>query len=195
MQSMSLEKKQLGEHGIRYVAEQLANAAPFSEALIGLLDSGYAWEFVTDEQLQPPLEANFHVGGSGSELVINQYVKFLAELLREDVSTVLLFENQLFKLTDPVMLGKTGLFEWMGATYSLLQAGGTPIAEPVVANHLRGMSRYPSVVLATRISSPLRIEEARPLNPEEASDFKAGINHILVGAYDEEGYVAWSRGR
>jgi hypothetical protein len=190
---MSLEKKRLGERGIRYLSEQLASAAPFSEALIRYLDEGYAWEFVTAGQLQYPEEADFHVGGTGSDLVASEYVEFLCELPNNDSSTILLFENQLFRLSDTVMLGKTGIFEWMGATYSYLQAREKPITEPIVASHLRSAGRYPSVVLATRMSKPLHIDQARALTTEEASELESGVTHILVGAYDEESYVAWSR--
>jgi len=192
MPSTSPEKKRLGEHGTRYVSEQLADAAPFSEALIHYLDTGYAWEFVTEEQPQSPEEPDFHAGGRGSEF-IGKYVEFLFELLNKEPSTILLFENQLFKLTDPVMAGKTGLFEWLGATYSYLQGGGESVSEKIVTDHLRGVSQYPSVVVATRMSKVLHIEQPRSLTPKEASELETGVEHILVGAYDEEAYVGWSR--
>jgi hypothetical protein len=193
MRSTSLKKKRLGARGLRYVSEQLAEGAPFSETLIRYLESGYAWEFVTEEQRQSSEEPDLHAGGRGLEFVIGEYIEFLCELLNEEPSTILLFENQLFKLTDPVMAGKTGLFEWLGATYSYLQRGDEAVSDTVVTDHLRGASQYPSVVVATRISKPLHIEQPRSLTPEEASELETGIQHILVGAYDEEGYVGWSR--
>ena len=193
MRSMSLQKKRLGERGLRYVREQLTDAAALSESLIGYLDTGYAWEFVTEEQRQLSEEPDLHAGGRGSECVIGEYIEFLCELLNKEPSTILLFENQLFKLTDPVMTGKTGLFEWLGATYSYLQRGDDAASETVVTDHLRGASQYPSVVVATRMSKPLHIEQSRSLTPEEASELETGVQHILVGAYDEEGYVGWSR--
>ncbi len=193
MQSTSYEKKRLGERGLRYVSEQLADAAPLSEALIRHLDTGYAWEFVTVEQRRSSEEPDLHAGGRRSEFVIEEYVEFFCELLNKEPPTILLFENQLFKLTDPVMAGKTGLFEWLGAMYSYLQGGEGPVSEQVVTDHLRGVSRYPSVVVATRMSKPLHIEQPRSLAPEEASELETGVKHILVGAYDEESYVGWSR--
>lgn len=197
MQSMSLEKMNLGERGLQYVREQLSDAAPFSEGLSRYLDSGYAWEFTPEEQRMRFLQkVDFHVGGGdavASAVVLGEYIAFLCELLREDPTIVLLFENQLFKLTDPVMLGKIDVFEWMGATYSYLPAGTIPVTESVVAEHLRGASRYPSVVLATRSPEPLRIQQTRQLTNEDASVLEANVQHILVGARDEESYVAWSR--
>jgi hypothetical protein len=188
-----VQKKRLGERGLRYVREQLTDAAPLSEALTRYLDSGYAWEFVTDEQSQSSEEHDFHFGGRGSQTVLNGYVKFLCELLNKEPSTILLFENQHAKLTDPVMTGKTGLFERLGALYFYLQGGEGPRSENVVIDHLRWASRYPSVVIATRMSKPLHIEQPRSLTPEEATELETGVKHVLVGAYDEEGYVAWSR--
>jgi hypothetical protein len=193
MQSTSLEKKRLGERGLRYVREQLAEGAPFSETLMRYLESGYAWEFVTEEQRQSSEERDLHAGGGGSEFVVEEYIRFLCELLKKEPSTILLFENQLFKLTDPIMAGKTGLFELLGATYSYLQGGDEAASDGVVADHLRGASHYPSVVVATRMSKPLQIEQPRSLTLEEASELETGVKHILVGAYDEEGYVGWSR--
>ena len=125
MQSTSYEKKRLGERGPRYVSEQLAEAAPF-RAPIRHLYTGYAWEFVTGEQRRSSEEPDLHAGGRRSEFVIEEYVEFFCELLNKEPPTILLFENQLFKLTDPVMAGKTGLFEWLGAMYSYLQGGEGP---------------------------------------------------------------------
>lgn len=194
---MSLEKKNLGEAGLQYVHEQLADAASFSEGLSSYLDSGYAWEFVPAEQRMRCKEGgDFRTGGGDAAVstrLLDQYIEFLCALLREDPTTVLLFENQLFRLTDPVMRDREGVFEWVGATYSYLQAGAIPVTASVVAEHVCGASPYPSVVLATRSPEPLQIQQPRQLTGEEASVLKANVQHILVGAYDEESYVAWSR--
>jgi hypothetical protein len=195
MQSTSPRKKRLGQAGIHYISEQLADAAPLSESLIRYLASGYAWEFVIEGQLQLSAaeQADLRAGGIGSETAQGEYIDFLCEVLNEEPSNIVLFENQLFKLTDPVMLGKVGRFEWQGATYSYLQGDGNPVSKQAVTDHLLGASRYPSVIIATRMSKSLYIDLPRSLTLEEAMELETGVRHILVGAHDEEAYVGWSR--
>ena len=195
---MSIQKRKLGARGIQYVREQLTDAAPFSETLSRYLEGGYAWQFVPEEKLHSYEKLDFHIGGIDaitSALVFSKYVEFLCHLLMEDSSTVMLFENQLFRLTDPVMLSREGVFEYMGATYSYLQTKSLPATESAVAEHLRGASRYPSVVIVTRGSELMSLHEVRQLTAEEAHELGAHVQHILVGAYDEEAYVVWSLGR
>jgi hypothetical protein len=48
-------------------------------------------------------------------------------------------------------------------------------------------------MLVTRLPPNEKMPEHGFLEPQIAADLSAGVAHILVEAYDGEGYVVWSR--
>ena len=105
---------------------------------------------------------------------------------------MLLFENQLARLDDPFMRSKKDVFEFSGATYFYYPGELDSVNEAGVATHLSSASNYPCITFAIRAPKGVPPQQRGNISVEMADLIAARTEHLLVGAYDGEGYVVWS---
>jgi hypothetical protein len=186
----------LGKDGLEYVREQLSKGGPLSRELINSLDGGFAWEFVLADMPSSQQPGGYLVGGAldaeQASTLWSIYADFLREFAMSNPSRVLLFEDQFFKMSDPCLTATESLFEWNGVTYHYLPYRGTTLSSATIEEAITMSSDYPRIVLA--IERPVTLPSRSGLASNLANELVQGIKHVVVGAYDGEGFIAWSRG-
>ena len=58
---------------------------------------------------------------------------------------------------------------------------------------LGSASDYPSILILTSIISSSTLPVRSNIDEALAEELMANVSHVIVGAYDEEGYLIWSR--
>jgi hypothetical protein len=196
MNERSLKKRDLGKSGVDFIRQQLLDGGPLSERFLERLGEGHVWEFYFDGRSEVANVQEFlHGGQFDAEDCTAQgegYIDFLISYLNGGTSRMLLFENQLARLNDPFMLSKTDLFEFDEATYFYYPSEPGCVDKPGVAGHLSSASNYPYIMLAIRAPMGMPPPQRGRLSIEMANEIAVQTEHLLVGAYDGEGYVAWS---
>jgi hypothetical protein len=181
-----------------YMRAQLTDGGPLAMQHLGHLEEGAVWEFVTENSPAQPLprqllEARYDAYEAWD--LRQEYVSFLCDYLQQDSSRILLFENQFFRMNDPCMLNRDTLFEWEGVTYFYFPSNGVQVSQSAVEAALPRASHYPYIVLATQRTFDEELPIRGLLTGDRAVALGEHVQHILVGAYDEEAYVMWSRVR
>jgi len=189
-------QRQLGEIGLEFVRTQLSEAGPMGAAHLKHLDQGFVWEFVPAHTTAMP-SLNQLIGGrynaSEAGSLTAAYVVFLREFLLRNSSRVLLFEDQFGKADDPCMLDRKNFFVWEDAMYFYFPCKSAQVRDSAIEAALPGASHYPNIVLATRLTFYEPLPTRGLLSREQALALEEQVRHVLVGAYDEESYVMWSR--
>lgn len=54
-----------------------------------------------------------------------------------------------------------------------------------------GASAYPSIFIL--VESPLSIEHGKVLSKDDLKALAQSVDHIIIGAFDEESYLIWSK--
>lgn len=196
MESDKCLQRQLGEVGLEYVRARLSDGGPIAEQHLEHLNYGFVWEFIPDNSggvQTSDLSQGGRYDATEAKLVTNAYALFFRDFLGRSPSHILLSEDQLFRMNDRCMLDKEGLFEYGGVTYFHFPLGGEQLSKSSIEGAISRASQYPSIVLATRRTFDEDLPSRGVLQKAHALMLGEQVQHVLVGAYDEEGYVMWSR--
>jgi hypothetical protein len=190
-------QRQLGEIGLEFVRAQLSDAGPLANGLLKNLEQGFVWEFVPAHATAILTPNQLNEGGrydaAEAASLTSAYVVFLREFLLRNSSRVLLFENRHFKADDLLMPDKQNFYMWEGVMYFYFLGKGAHVSDSAVEVALPQASHHPYVVLATRRTFDEPFPTHGSLSREHAMALAEQVRHVLVGAYDGEGYVMWSR--
>lgn len=196
MNTRNLAKRYLGSPGLNFVRQQLMDGGPLSERLLERLGDGYVWEYYFDGRPEATTLEQFICGGQfdakNCAAQREGYIDFLVCYLNGETSRMLLFENQWAKLSDPFMLNKTDLFEFDEVTYLYYPSEPGCVDRSGIVGAMSSGSNYPYIMLAISASMRLPLPQRGKISIEMANEIAAQTKHILIGAYDGEGYVAWS---
>lgn len=198
MNQRTIKKRSLGEPGVDFVRQQLSDGGPLSERFLERLSGGQVWEFYYEDR---PVATKPDELGHGGQFDADDcaaqgegYVDFLVNYLNGG-PRILLSENQLARMSDPFMLNRTNLFEFEGTTYFYYPPRESCNADQSgVADAMTSASSYPRIVFATHASSASKPPQRGVVSKDLANEFGDQTEHLLVGAYDGEGYVVWSAG-
>jgi hypothetical protein len=183
----------LGDVGSEYVRTQLAEGGSLASRLAvdQRLRLGTVWAFVPEHWQPGCLEdltsaPRFDVGVAveNQERTIN----FISEYLESGSSAVAVFEDQVRRVGDKSLQGRR-FWTFEGTTYYLVRAepGKT---QDLVRQAKRSASKYPELIMLS--NCPPRQVQHTEMTPEEGQVLLVGLQHVIVGAFDGEGYVIWS---
>ena len=185
----------LGADALKFLYEQLANGGPIS-ATLKLSPGGVLWTYLPPSAVQLQDQRHLEQGGaftseSASE-ILREVLVFVKAFLQEDASSILLAEDRFFGISDPPNSRDQYIFEWRGTTYHyrthLFSAAHPQDFEEAIGS----ASNYPSILLLTKISSLEILPKRGQIDDALAAELAENIIHVIVGAYDEEGYLIWS---
>lgn len=189
-------ERQLGRIGLDFVRSQLSGGGPFAAKNVEVLGQGRVREFVAPGCSKPPakdLSQGGRYGPAEAAIIAECYGAFLSEFLLRDHSHVLLLENQLFRMSDPCMHERQDVFEWEDVTYAYFPTRSALINEWTVGDCFARAGHYPQIILATRKTFSEDLPTRGTLSRQHATSLQEQTLHVLVGAYDEESFVMWSR--
>ena len=189
----NLHKRQLTCDGIKYVCETLKRGGPLASA-VNISSIGEAWTYLPETSKVVPLD--YSEGG-----VFNPDEAFEAEqtvsallfnFLHQSSSNVALFEDQSFRMNDPAVADDKFIFECEGVLYHYRsQSHGGRGDE--LQDAMGVASQYPTIILLASARRELPQQVAIPFT--RAQEFIKDVRHVIVGSYDEEGFIVWSRNK
>jgi hypothetical protein len=115
MNSSSIMRYSLGKTGLDYVRSQLLLGGPLTEVTTDCLLEGDAWEYSlrsSGERESAAFQSGGHFNAEESGAIASAYCEFFSDYLVKSPPSILLFENQLFRLTDPCMRGRVTACEY-----------------------------------------------------------------------------------
>src|SRR5579863_2985556 len=183
---------ELGPAALAFVCEQLAKGGSLSAAL-SLSPKGIVWSYLPTDAVRLQNRNNFEQGGifdseSASE-ILQKVVAFIKAFLQENPSGVLLSEDRFFRVDDPPNSQDQDIFEWRDTVYHY-RTHSFWDAEPRDFEHaITSASDYPLLLILTKASTPELLPKRRGIDDNLASELAKNTAHIIVGAYDEEGYL------
>jgi hypothetical protein len=182
---------QLGEEGQAFFRREIKKAGPLvSELNIGW---GNLWAYLPSAAA-PVTFSNLEEGGVFSPEdayeIQQKVVTFVANFLSEDPSHILLCEDRFFSLADPPNINESQIFEYSKVTYHYKTfAESTKEIEDAISS----ASDYPTILLLTSGPQRCNLPERGSIGKELAADLSANVHHVIQGAFDEEGYIIWSK--
>jgi len=178
-----------------YLCAELRKGGAISSN-VNLGPGGHLWTYLPFSTAQSHRMEDFKEGGVFSPedawLIMRAVVAFVGDFLEEEPSNVLLAEDQFFRIEDPPNLGVKHLFEYRGTCYHYLTQLHATSSLEEIEQALNSGSNYPQIVFLTKIPPQRVLPSRAKIDEELAQKLTANAAHIIVGAYDEEGYVIWS---
>jgi hypothetical protein len=187
---------ELGPEAFRYVCSQIEQGGPLTSAL-KLSPAGSVWAFIPSGAASSQRAEDFGGGAvftaEDAYEILRHVIGFIAEFLDRNSLTVVIAEDQFFKLSDPPNLGHRLVFEYGGKTYHYRQSAEQDSNLRAAEQIVNEVSHYPLILILTRIPSNASLPNRGAIDKYVANALVSGIEHVIVGAYDEEGYIIWSR--
>ncbi|MBS1912961.1 MAG: hypothetical protein JST22_13325 [Bacteroidetes bacterium] len=191
---------ELGEEGLRFIERNLENGLSLSQLVRRRyqLQSGLVWAPLPPDVDKSSIEnrsaKEFRWGGltevGGSLEILTSFVSRYLESLSGGIC---IFEYANAKSTDPVIQRETsGILTFGLEVYCVVQSCR---ADPdTIAAAIRGSdSLWTHVGFLSASLAGLPDENRAALALEDLESIADGVEHIIVGAFDGEGYLIWSR--
>lgn len=194
----SLRPRDLGPIAMRYLRKQLGSGCELARRHLGSLDvpTAHVWGWLPEGGVELP--ENYDFGGvltpKGVTEAREALVRFIQDYLRGGNKRVLMVEDQVHRRTDPAPRTQD-FFRRHAAIFTEKCAYLFVTAEDLdlgtsVAETLTMGDNYPLNAFLTAGLSSVPPPDALPRLLTEIS---AKTQHIVVSAFDGEGYVVWSK--
>lgn len=183
-------KVELGRTGIEYVSSQLAMGRALSRALRELdLTSGTIWTFV-DEPTNPGRLTDFLAGGrSGRPGTESAMIEFIHDHLRKGLRSCAVFEDVFAKPGDPVLeRSQVPYFACEDDVFNFLVGPEHNLDQ--VRQLLNTSQAYRLVGVLSEVEGS---EPAHDVPFDALRLLVSRAEHVIVGAWDGEGEIVWSR--
>lgn len=193
-----LQKLYLNHVGMSYILDELSQGAELSQRLCWLeLQKGAAFTYVPTELSLSSL-SNFSESMEflSGRNVIHDFdeitVQLIAKYLSKNIDNVVMFET-LWRANDPIISKRNYKMVIINSSvYYFISGNDEP--KPII-EYLQYAKNYPTViVLSKRILDENYLPKSK--NDTEALElFYESIDYIIVGAFDGEGFIFWSKYR
>jgi hypothetical protein len=188
-------KKELGSEGLEHVRATLLKGGPIPSA-IRPLEIGSAWAYLPCTLIEPIEVEAYQDGGIFSTEdaadIHDQVVLFIRSFLQSNDLNVVLFEDQFFGIDDPPNSTDQQLFKYRGTVYHYRTCiSGIPTLD-LIDDAISAASNYPQIIVLTRIATLQALPSRSEMAEDFANDLVKNVCHVVVGAFDEEGYLIWS---
>jgi hypothetical protein len=194
-----VKKFELGKMAIEYVRENLLHGLTLSQRLSRVvLGGGQVFAFLPEEASMEAA-ARFDIGGltgAGAVAEIERAVSLvISSHLSGRGSPYAIFEDCCPRPADGSLRGPgRPLFFSCGEEVYYFVPPGESDPSKIVAT-MRSVSSWTFNAVLTHGANLPALEDWADLSPDLLSRYAEGVVHILVGAYDREGYLLWTRRR
>jgi len=188
---------EFGLEAIAYVRDQLSRGGNFAAALQNLpLEEGKVLSYLP-AGLDPAIAREFEESASlSSGLDVSGYTEktgnFIYTFLGTRSKRYAVFETYAHEDTPFLSTKAVPYFIYSGDAYYFLTSQNVTLDD--VLDAVAWAKRYPFVCALTSLpKDQLDIGLAQDVPSEVLGRFAARAEHVIVGAYDDEGYLIWSR--
>jgi hypothetical protein len=185
----------LGTDGLAFFCEELQKSGPIPSSVIPRF--GSLWSYLPKSAAERQTLLYLRQGGAFSAEqaleILHYVVKFILDFLLESSSHFLLCEDRFFAMSDPPNQLEQKVFEYAGVTYHYLSSTDAPLNSREIEEAIGSASSYPLILLLTKIPSGRKLPERAQVDGDIADELTRNVQHVVQGAFDEEGYIIWSR--
>ncbi len=198
-------KYDLGDLGRKYLSEELRNGNSYAQAIerVPLIGEGAVYTYLpvalgsaVNELDDGILKRYDDLGMSGADLH-HQIESFRSTLfsrfLASRANGYIIFERIGKPQSPTVRQDGTPYFVFNSDVYLFLTASS--VSSAAIEACLRRTRRYPLIIGLTSCQEPsLEISSGEAIDLRTLELYAERTEILLVGAYDDEGYIIWNRG-
>ena len=211
---------EFGDEALDYVRSCLASGKTLSAHLLQLpLDTGRVWAYLP-ENVAPEAARSFRMGGvipidQDAEVEIfsdgklaatlipvrthplgvrteQVLLQFISSYLSESGERYVVFEHALAHPTDPfIQTGTSKFFSYGPEVYHFLSSQDVNLAQ--IHDTVRSASSYLFIASLTSLPVKQDIQPRQEVSLDTLKTLSNNTVHIIVGAYDGEGELIWSK--
>jgi hypothetical protein len=187
---------QLGPNALRYLWSQLEQGGPFVTK-IGQLPAGRIWGYLPVSAIGKQEIDDFESGAAftpeSAHEILQRVHNFIAEFLDVDRSNVVIAEDQFFQLTDTPNADQDQVFRYEGKSYHYRYGADREPSRISAEQIMRQASHYPWILVLAKTSSDVPLPRLERIENGLVKSLIERIQHVIVGAFDEEGFLIWSK--
>jgi hypothetical protein len=115
---------------------------------------------------------------------------FITAFLEENPGHILLAEDRFFTMNDPPNAQDQRIFQYENTTYHYLSNHAD---QEALKDTVGSASNYPLFLILTVVSALDKLPVRGHIQKDLAEELISNVAHVIVGAFDDEGYIVWSR--
>jgi hypothetical protein len=191
-----LKEVELGEEAIKYIRHVLSQGGMLSNHLLDLpLQRGQVRTWLPTN-VDPASLTAFEMGGvitgEMKKEVELKFADLVSKYLSESGTRYALFEHALARASDPFLLSVGAKFLiCQSQVYFFLTSGDQDVRE--VLNTAKTASTYLFTGVLANLPDTLEIRNHQEVTEEVLRTVVDKTEYFIVGAFDGEGYLTWSR--
>jgi hypothetical protein len=182
---------QLGADALLFLREELAKAGPVLSTLKP--EWGHIWAYLPPSAAERCTLFDLQQGKAFTAeqaYEIQEHIfHFIAAFLEEASGHILLAEDRFFTMNDPPNAQDLLIFQYENTTYHYLSNHAD---QEALKDTVGSASNYPQILILTAVSSLDKLPARAPIQQDLAEELISNVAHIIVGAFDNEGYIVWS---
>jgi hypothetical protein len=191
-----VERREIDRDVVAFIRTSLSRGAAVSRLLLELpLEEGHVFAFLP-KHVGKDVARRFDLGGvfrqEESIEAERRVAEFVASYLNRSEHAYAIFENPVMRTTDPsTKRSDLCYFTFDDGVYFFLSPGQTELTKVIAT--MRGVHSW---VLNGILAVPKglgMINTRQHLDREALVNLAMNSEYLLVGAYDHEGYLIWSR--
>jgi hypothetical protein len=185
----------LGTDALDFFHGELGQAGPIPSTLIP--EYGRLWCYLPrnaiEKQTLSDLRGGAAFNAEEAYEILQRTVTFIADFLQQNPSNILLCEDRFFAINDRPNLSESQIFEHVGVTYHYHTGATLAIGSGEIEEEIGSASSYPLVLLLTSIPSGEELPVRAAIGKDLVEQLAHNVRHVVLGAFDEEGYIIWSK--
>ncbi len=184
-----LTRYELGAEAIAFIRSELSQGRELATAIVDApLERGQVVTFLPDSLGETQL-TDFSSGGVASGEETRKTADLIAAYVSKGAERICVFEHPTANKDDP--RSPTVSFFTVGMTVYLFMTQDTPGSQ--IESAAREAHWYPAIGILASLPPGERPPENRSeQDPRLLSRLAKGTDHMIVGAYDGEGWLLWS---
>jgi hypothetical protein len=190
-----LTKFELGEEAVRYMRQNLAHGNALSRRLLSLpLDAGDVFAYLpgnTNPEITRRLECGGVASGEVAAEIERELISFIANYLAGPGRPYAVFEDLSAKPSDACLSSSDALFFTHGLEVDYFLPAGQRTPDEIITA-VRAVSSWVFNGFLSALPSVPDIRNRQEVGNEVIEVLAQNTKHILLGAYDREGYVIWT---
>jgi hypothetical protein len=183
---------QLGADSLLFLHEELAKAGPILSTFKP--EWGHIWAYLPPSAAERCTLFDLQHGNAFTAeqaYEIQEHIDhFIAAFLEEAPGHILLAEDRFFTMNDPPNAQDQRIFQYENVTYHYLSNHAD---QEALKDTVGSASNYPLFLILTVVSSLDKLPARGHIQKDLAEELISNVAHVIVGAFDDEGYIVWSR--
>jgi hypothetical protein len=184
----------LAEDGWEFFCAELQKAGPIASSVSPAF--GKLWSYLpasaAGKATPPYLQDGGAFSAEQAHDVLQSVLKFITDFLLESPGHCLLCEDRFFAINDPPNQHEQLIFEYARVTYHY-RSNAHVYTNQEIEEAVGGASSYPLILVLTKILSGRQLPQRSEISSDLADELKHNVQHVIQGAFDEEGFIVWSR--